>query len=105
MTLNGPPKISVEVASNLKCYNNLGREGYMREIRAHHISGIDILPSWKKVRSFEESITPQIQQLPDGLGVEYNYKDAIEMTVKGIFKSLNNIQISEDELILEVEMR
>ena len=58
MTINDSTKLSVEVASNLKCYNNLGREGYQSEIRALHTSGLDILPSWKSVRSFEKSITP-----------------------------------------------
>ena len=56
MTLNEPSKLSVAIASNLKCYNNLGREGYQRDARALRTSGIDILPSWKKVCSFEKKV-------------------------------------------------
>ena len=103
MDLNKVSNISVEIASNLKSYNNLGREGYQREIRALQSSGFDILPSWKKVRNFEQSITPQTQQLPDGLGIEFNYKDAIELTLTRILELLDIQQIPEEDLLLEVK--
>ena len=104
MMLQDPTKIYVEAAANLKCYNNLGREGYQREIRAFQTSGFDVLPSWKSVRSFENSITPEIQHLPDGLGVEYKYRDAIEITIKRIFNVMDGQKkLIPGEMTLEVK--
>ena len=102
MTLQRPAKVSVEAASSIKCYNNLGREAYQREMRVLQTSGFDILPSWKSVRSFEKSVTPEIQHIPNGLGVEYEYKQALEITTQRILNTLDEQQIPK-EITLEIK--
>ena len=103
MNLEETTKVPVEVASSLKCYNNLGRESYQREVRALRTSGFDVLPSWKTVRSFEKSITPDIQQLPDGLGLQFNYKDVIQLSLKIIFEAIDQNQLPDEDLTLEIK--
>ena len=103
MNLEESTKVPVEVASSLKCFNNLGRESYQREVRALRTSGFDVLPSWKMVRSFEKSITPDIQQLPDGLGVEFDYRDAILISLQRIFEGLDENQLTGEDLTLDIK--
>ena len=103
MNLEESTKVPLEVASSLKCYNNLGRESYQREVRALQTSGYDILPSWKTLRNFEKSITPDIQELPDGLGVEFEYEEAIKLSLKRIFESIDQDKLTEENLTLEIK--
>lgn len=95
-------KLSPESASNLKNYNNIGREGYQRVVRALHSSDIDVFPSWKSLRSFEKSLTPTIHPINDGLGVEFSYEDALTKTTERILESLNKLP-EENTLTLHVK--
>ena len=97
-----PPKMSLEAASHIKHYNNLGREGYQRDIRAFRASGYDILPSWKTLRSFETSITPATNPLDGGLGVEFSYQAALTKTTERILDSME-IPPSTENLTLNVK--
>ena len=47
------PKLSLESSSNIKNYNNFGYEGYQRIIRAFRSVDIDVIPSWKLLRCYE----------------------------------------------------
>ena len=96
------PKLSLETASNVKNYNNFGREGYQRMIRAFRSSEIDVMPSWKSLRCFESSITPTIHPLNNGLGVEINYEDALSKTMERILETLEVLP-DEDNLTLYVK--
>ena len=95
-------KLSPESASNLKNYNNLGREGYQRVVRALRSTDIDVFPSWKSLRSFESDITPTIHPLNDGLGVEFSYEDALTKTTERILESLDELP-EENTLTLYVK--
>ena len=95
-------KQSPESASNLKNYNNLGREGYQRVVRALRSTDIDVFPSWKSLRSFESDITPTIHPLNDGLGVEFSYEDALTKTTERILESLDELP-EENTLTLYVK--
>ena len=103
MTLDEPQKITVETASNIKCYNSLGKEGYQKEVRALNTSGIELLPSWKTLRHFGKSITPEIKPLSNGLGVEFDYKNAIEISIKRILSTLDEKIIPERDMTLEIK--
>ena len=73
-------------------------------MRALQTSGIDVLPSWKSVCNLEKSITPEIQHLPDGLGVKYCYRDAIDLTIKRIFNVIEDKQqIPDEEMTLHIK--
>ena len=89
-------KISVEAASHVKNYNNLGREGYQRNIRALQVSGFDAIPSWKATRSFESSVTPECKPIEGGLGVEFSYKAALTMTIERILDSMETLPTDEN---------
>ena len=101
LTLEDSRKVTVETASNIKCYNNLGREGYQREVRALKTSGLDVLPSLKRVRDFEQSVTPTVRELANKQGVEFGYKEAVELSTKRIFQALANKEIPHEDLTLE----
>ena len=82
MNFESTKKVSTETVSNIKSYNNLCREGFQREVRAFKLYGYHY-PSLKSVCSFEKLITPTIMQLENGLGIELDYKEAIEISTTG----------------------
>ena len=96
------PKLSLESASNIKNYNNFGREGYQRVIRAFRSEDIDVIPSWKSLRCYESSITPTTLPLNNGIGIELCYKDALTKTTERILETLDTLP-EEDTLTLYVK--
>ena len=95
-------KVSVPVASHLKSFCNLGREGYQKVIRSMKTANLDVLPSWKKVREYEKSLTPAVSELPDQVGVQFQYKDALEKSAERIIDQLETTPTAT-ELTLEVK--
>ena len=89
-------KMPFDAASHIKNYNNLGREGYQREIRALKESGYDILPSWKALWAYKISITPTTHPIEGGLGVEFLYQDALIKTTESLFESMETLPDEEN---------
>lgn len=96
-------KVTLETASNIKTYSNLGRESYQRNIRALQSSGYDILPSWKQLRKFETSITQSISELPNQLGVEFSYVEAVQLSLERIFMPLQNQPPPDETYTIEIK--
>ncbi|KAL5249203.1 hypothetical protein ACHWQZ_G018154 [Mnemiopsis leidyi] len=82
-------KVAVPVASHIKSYCNLGREGYQRLTRSLKTSDLDVLPSWKTVRAYERTLTPEVKELEDKMGVEFDYKEALGKSAEQIIKQLD----------------
>ena len=61
-----------------------------------------MLPSWKKVREYEKSLTPAVSELPDQVGVQFQYKDALEKSAERIIDQLETTPTAT-ELTLEVK--
>ena len=81
----------------------LGQRGLPEGSAALNTSGIELLPSWKTLRNFEKSITPEIKALSNGLGVESDYKNAIEISVKRNLSTLDEKILPEGDMTLEIK--
>ena len=92
--VNRERKLPLYAAAYLKLFNNLGRAGYQREITTFKSHGFNVLPSWKAVRTFEESVTPNI--VKKDYGVEVSYSEALQITFQQIMRSLESLPPSGD---------
>ena len=95
-------KIDLPVASQIKNSCNLGREKYMNLKGSLELLNVKCLPTWKDLRAFEKNITPDLQKLPEDIGVGVKYKEALEITSHRI---LNGVELKpgENTLIMEVK--
>ncbi|KAL5261081.1 hypothetical protein ACHWQZ_G006961 [Mnemiopsis leidyi] len=58
-----------------------------RLTRSLKTSDLDVLPSWKTVRAYERTLTPEVKELEDKMGVEFDYKEALGKSAEQIINN------------------
>ena len=86
-------KLPLSAASYIQLYNNMGRTAYQRQINTMKIYNINSFPSWKSVREYQLSITPEIVSIDpnENIGIKTSYKQALTITIKQALLSLENL--------------
>ena len=84
--------LPLPAAAHLQVYNNLSRACYQRQIAILKNNGFKIFPSWKDVRSYESDRTPNVLPIISNgecLGIKTDYKSALDLTLRGIFRTMS----------------
>ena len=86
-------KLPVSAASYIQLYNNMGRTAYQRQLNTMKIYDINSFPTWKVLRDYQRSITPDIVSIDpnENMGIKTSYKEALTLTIKQILLSLDNL--------------
>ena len=86
-------KLPVSTASYIQLYNNMGRTAYQRQLNTMKSYYINPFPSWKSLRDYQKSITPEIIaiNLNENMGIKTSCKDALSITIEQISFSLDKL--------------
>ena len=91
-------EVSIEAALTLYLDCNLGRQTYNKQRKLLSAAGYKILPSWGKLRKYQEDMTPPVNHLPPPFdGVYFTLKEASVYTLERLKLAYN---INQKELLV-----
>ena len=97
-------EIPLITALTIYCDCNLGKETYTKQKRLLSSVGCPIFPPWSRVRELQQSITPEVQNLPAPYkGVYFPFLKAVEKTTVRLLETGLEIQQAGSDLKMKLK--